>query len=127
MFKGLVIPKPEEHRQIIMDIHDEIGHFGEGRILVEVKSEYFWHNMTKFVKEVICTCKNCQLVKRTRIVKLEPIELKKFPWDQFFKVALDIFGIFPETKHSIWYVLWLLNITQNGVRRKSLWIMMQKL
>jgi hypothetical protein len=62
-----------------MDIHDEIGHFGEGRILVEVKSQYFWHNMMKFVKEVIRICKNCQLVKRTRNVKLEPIELKNIP------------------------------------------------
>jgi hypothetical protein len=42
-----------------MDIHDEIGHFGERKILVEVKSQYFWHNMTKFVKEVIRICKNC--------------------------------------------------------------------
>jgi hypothetical protein len=85
MFKGLVIPKLEEHRQIIMDIHDEIGHFGEGRTLVEVKSQYFWHNMTKFVKEVICTCKNCQLVKRTRIVKLKPIELKNIPMGSIFQ------------------------------------------
>jgi hypothetical protein len=38
MFKGLVIPKTKEHRQIIMDIHDEIGHFGERRILVEIKN-----------------------------------------------------------------------------------------
>jgi len=65
MFKGLVVPKLEEDRQIIMDIHDEIGHFGEGRTLVEVKSRYFWHNKTKLVKEVVRNCKNCQLVKKT--------------------------------------------------------------
>jgi len=93
-----------------MDIHDEIGHFGEGRILVKVKSQYFWHNMTKFVKEVICICKNCQLVKRTRNIKLEPIELKNIPiWGSFFKVALEIVGFFPETKHSNWYVLVVIN------------------
>jgi hypothetical protein len=41
MFKGLVIPKLEEWRQIIMDIHNEIGHFGEGRTFAKVKSRYF--------------------------------------------------------------------------------------
>jgi hypothetical protein len=65
-----------------MDIHDEIGHFGERRILVEVKSQYFWHNMTKFIKEVIHICKKFQLVKRTRNVKLELIWLVH-SWSNF--------------------------------------------
>jgi hypothetical protein len=52
-----------------MDIHNEIGHFGEQGILVEVKSWYLWYNMTKLVKEVVHAYKNCQLVKKTRSVK----------------------------------------------------------
>jgi hypothetical protein len=59
MFKGLVESKFEEQRQIIMDIHNEIGHFGEGKIIVEIKSWYFWHNMMELVNEVVYTYKNC--------------------------------------------------------------------
>jgi hypothetical protein len=41
MFKGLVVPKLEIQRQIIMDIHNEIGHFGEGKTFTKVNSWYF--------------------------------------------------------------------------------------
>jgi hypothetical protein len=89
-----------------MDIHNEIGHFGEWTILVEIKSWYFWHNKIELVKKVVRTCKNCQLVKRTRSVRLKPIEFKNIPiWDQFFKVAFNIVGLFLETKHGNRYVL----------------------
>jgi hypothetical protein len=64
MFKGLVVPKLEIRRQIIMDIHNEIGHFGEGKTFTEINSWYFWHNMMELVKEVVHTYKNCQLVKK---------------------------------------------------------------
>jgi hypothetical protein len=68
-----------------MDIHNEIGHFGEGKTFIEVKNWYFWHNMMELVKEVVHTCKNCQLIKRTGNVRSEAIELKSIPiWDQFF-------------------------------------------
>jgi hypothetical protein len=89
-----------------MDIHNEIGHFGEQGILVKVKSQHFWHNKTELVKEVVHTCKNCQLVKRIGNVELEPIELESIPiWDQFFRVALNTYGPLLETKHGNWYVL----------------------
>jgi hypothetical protein len=42
-----------------MDIHNEIGHFREGKILVEVKSWYFWYNRMELIKKVVCICKNC--------------------------------------------------------------------
>jgi hypothetical protein len=40
MFKSLVVLKLEEHKQIILYLHSEIGHFG-GRILVEMNKRYF--------------------------------------------------------------------------------------
>jgi hypothetical protein len=101
MFKGLVVPKLEKWKQIIMDIHNEIGHFGEGKTFTKVKTWYFWHNMMELVKEVVHTCKNCQLVKRTGSVRLEHVQLKNIPiWDQFFKVAFDTVGPLFETKHG---------------------------
>jgi hypothetical protein len=41
MFKDLVVPKLDEHQQIVMDLHNEIGHFGEGRTLTKINKRYF--------------------------------------------------------------------------------------
>jgi hypothetical protein len=35
--KKLVVPKPWEQQVLVKNIHEEIGHFGEGRTLAEVK------------------------------------------------------------------------------------------
>jgi hypothetical protein len=62
--------------------------------------------MIELVKKLVCTCKNCQLVKRIRSVRSGSIELKGIPiWDQIFKVAFDTIGLLPETKHGNRYVL----------------------
>ncbi len=50
--------------------------------------------------------KQCQLVKSTTSIRLDPAELKTIPiWDQFYRVALDIVGPFLETKLGNRYVL----------------------
>ncbi len=45
-FKDLVVPKLEERHGLVKSIHEEIGHFSEGRTLVEVKKRFFWHDIT---------------------------------------------------------------------------------
>jgi hypothetical protein len=35
------MPKPEEIHVLVKNIHEEIGHFNEGRTLVEVKKRFF--------------------------------------------------------------------------------------
>ncbi len=42
------MPKPEERHVLVKNIHEEIGHFNEGRTLVEVKKRFFWHDKTEF-------------------------------------------------------------------------------
>jgi hypothetical protein len=100
MFKGLVVPKLDEQRQLITKLHNEIGHFRKGRTLVEVNKRYFWHNMIELVKDVMHTPKNFQLVKIIGDIISKPEELKSIPiLDHFFKVAFDIAWPFLETKH----------------------------
>ncbi|CAM6020256.1 unnamed protein product [Sphagnum balticum] len=38
-FKNLVVPKPKERQALVKNIHEEIGHFSEGRILAELMVE----------------------------------------------------------------------------------------
>jgi len=47
------MPKPEEIHVLVKNIHEKIGHFNEGRTLVEVKKRFFWHDKTKYVRMVV--------------------------------------------------------------------------
>jgi hypothetical protein len=40
-FKNLMVPKPKERLVLVKNIHEEIGHFNEGRTLAEVKKRFF--------------------------------------------------------------------------------------
>jgi hypothetical protein len=44
-FKNFVVPKPKERKVLVRNIHEEIGHFSEGRTLAEVKKRFFWHDI----------------------------------------------------------------------------------
>jgi uncharacterized membrane protein YukC len=56
-YSNLVVLRPNEWWQIIMDLHNEIGHFGEGRKLTKMNKFYFWHNKIIEVKDVVHSCK----------------------------------------------------------------------
>jgi hypothetical protein len=74
-----------------MDLHNEIGHFGERRTLAKMNKHYFWHNKTIEVKDAVYSCKQCHLVKMIRFIRSELEELMSNPiWDQFLRVALDM-------------------------------------
>jgi hypothetical protein len=62
-FKGLYVPKPEERMELVNQMHEDLGHFGEQRTLAEICRRYFWNNRTECVKVVVKMCQQCQLVK----------------------------------------------------------------
>jgi hypothetical protein len=65
-----------------MDLHNEIGHFGEGRKLTKMNKFYFWRNRTIEVKDVVRFCKQCHLVKMIRCIRSKLEEFKNIPiWD----------------------------------------------
>jgi hypothetical protein len=57
MFKELWMPRLDERNQLILDSHEEIGHFGKGHTLVEIDKRYFWHNRIEYVRSVVHTYK----------------------------------------------------------------------
>jgi hypothetical protein len=58
-FKGLYVPKPEERVKLVSQMHEDLGHFGEQRVLAEVYRKYFWNNWTECVKTVVRMCQQC--------------------------------------------------------------------
>jgi hypothetical protein len=83
MFKELVVSKPEEHKQVIIDLHEKIGLFGKGHTFAKVKKRYFWHNKIEDVKTIVHSYKLCQLVKIIDNIRSTAKDLKSIPvWDQ---------------------------------------------
>jgi transposase InsO family protein len=91
---------------LIEKIHEEIGHFGEMRTLVEVKKRFFWHDKIEFIKKFIKTCEKCQLAKQSGNMRSSIEEMKSIPiCNLFYCVAMDTFGPLPETINGNKYVL----------------------
>ncbi len=45
-YKYLMVPKLEERKKIIWDLHEEIEHLGEKNMLVETCTRFVWHDIT---------------------------------------------------------------------------------
>jgi hypothetical protein len=43
-FRRLLVPKPEDRMGLVIQMHKDLGHFGEERTLAEVCRRYFWHD-----------------------------------------------------------------------------------
>ncbi len=42
-FKDLYVPRPEERRSLVLQMHEDLGHSGEQRLLSKICRRYFWH------------------------------------------------------------------------------------
>jgi hypothetical protein len=105
-FKGLLVPRPEDHIGLVVQMHKDLGHCGEERTLAKVCRRYFWHNRTEDVKTVVKVCQQCQMVKRMGSIRSKDEELKSIPvCDLFHRVAMDTVGPLPETKSGNKYIL----------------------
>jgi hypothetical protein len=58
------VPRPEDCMGLVVQMHKDLGHFGEAKTLVEICRRYFWHNRTEDVKIVVKVCQQCQMVRR---------------------------------------------------------------
>jgi hypothetical protein len=105
-FKGLYVLKPKERMALVIQMHQDLGHFGKQRTLVDICRTYFWHNQTEDVKMVVRMCKECQMVRGMGSVCSEDEEMKSIPvCELFYRVALDIAGPLPKTKSGNKYIL----------------------
>jgi hypothetical protein len=104
-FKDLYVPRPEE-RTLVVQMHEDLGHSGEQRLLAEICQRYFWHCRTEDVKSVVRNCQQCQLVKSEGSIRSGDERLKSIPiYDLFYRVAMDTVGPLPETKAGNKYIL----------------------
>ncbi len=55
-FKGLIVPRPKDRMGLVIQMHKDLGHFGDERTLAKIYIKYFWHNRTKDVKTIVKMC-----------------------------------------------------------------------
>ncbi len=58
-----MVPKSKDRFLIMKKMHNEIEHFREARMLVEIKKHFFWHGRTNFIKKFVKVCDRYQLAK----------------------------------------------------------------
>ncbi len=100
------MPRLEERRTLVVQMHEDLGHSGEQRFLAEICRRYFWHCRTEDVKSVVRSCQQCQLVKSEGSIRSGDERLKSIPvCDLFYRVVMDTTGLLPETKAGNKYIL----------------------
>ncbi len=100
------MPKPEERIPLVVQMHEDLGHSGEQRMLAKICQRYFWHSRTEDVKSVIRRCQHCQLVGSEGNIRSRDEQLKSIPiCDLLHRVALDTTGPLPKTKSGNKYIL----------------------
>ncbi len=90
----------------MLQMHEDLGHSGEQRLLIEVCRRYFWHSRTEDVKAVVRSYQQCQLVKSEGSIRSGGEQLKSIPiCDLLYRVALDTARSLPKTKSGNKYIL----------------------
>ncbi len=98
--------KPKERMACVIQMHEDLGHFGKQGTLGEICHKYFWHSITEDVKTVVRMCQQCQMVKIVGSMLLEDEEMKGIPiCELFYRVALDTVRPLSKTKSRNKYIL----------------------
>ena len=95
---------PEEYRgYVVHKYHDEVlgAHCGTVRLLVALRSNYFWPKMQTDVADYVRTCKACTQSKRSSNMRKAPMELRK-TYPIFYHVHMDVVSLpeDPATGHK---------------------------
>ncbi len=82
--QNLIVLKLDNVCLTMKNMHNEIGHFGEARMLVEIKKWVFQHDRTHYVKEFVKVCDRCQLAKQTSNMRSIMEGMKSIPMCDLF-------------------------------------------
>jgi hypothetical protein len=54
-----MVPKPNERKDIVLEMHMEIRHFGEQWAFDEIYNRNYSHNKIEQVRAIVKACKEC--------------------------------------------------------------------
>lgn len=107
---AIIINNEQEKGELLRKYHNDAlygGHAGRNRLYAQLKSKYYWKNMTKYVAEFIKNCKDCQLNK-PRVKNQEELLITQTPQAPFDKVVIDTIGPFERSKNNNKYAVTMI-------------------
>jgi transposase InsO family protein len=96
----LFIPTDALRTKLLQERHDSSlgGHFGQNKIEENISRDFYWPQMTNFIRDYINTCDICQRTKKRRHKKyglLKPLPIPSRPW---LSTSIDFVTGLPKTK-----------------------------
>ena len=90
---ALVVVKKYEQNRLIKEMHEGPGggHFGVSHIQNKLCRKYFWPTMVEDIKYYVKTCKKCQRMNRSSLLKPK-LSLKSIPVPSkiFAQIGMDL-------------------------------------
>ncbi len=111
----ICIPKNAAlHRRILELCHDHplVGHPGVNKTLSNVRKQFYWHNLDKYVRNYVDHCPRCNLAKpsnKSAAGHFKGPDAPLQPWDV---VSMDFNTDFPTSAHGndmIWTIVDVLS------------------
>ena len=65
-----VVPEPQQRDNLVREIHDFTGHWGEKRTVHLLKRTYWWAGMYKTAQDGVASCPQCDRTKASFSVKM---------------------------------------------------------
>ena len=99
-----LVPHPQQRRQLIQQVHAQLGHFGARRTLALIQHDHWWSGMAKDVERVVEECKLCgqaNIAGNVRPEQLQPLPIM----GPFYRWGVDLCGPFPQTPRDARYVM----------------------
>ena len=99
------VPPPAERISVVLDIHNQTGHFGRRRTTHLLMMQYWWSGMYSDVHKVVANCPSCSRVTSSNFGARSP-ELQPLPiMGMFYRWHVDLAGPFPTTSRGNAYVM----------------------
>ena len=69
-----VVPEPQQRDNLVREIHDLTGHWGEKRTVHLLKRTYWWAGMYKTVEDGVASCPQCDRTKASFSFKMSGMQ-----------------------------------------------------
>ena len=110
VYWAIMVPKSLIRRAVLL-CHEnfEFGHLGVARTLANVRTHFYFDNISTVATEIIKSCDNCQrynkLPPQATPVRTSPLPHR--PWEE---VSMDILGPLPCTERGNRYIITMIDL-----------------
>ena len=101
------VPPETDRLKIIEEYHSSAvgGHKGSNKTYNRIRSNFYWRDMRKDIRDFVRQCEICKVNKLVRIKTRLPMKITDSPSEAFEKIQIDIVGPLPLTEQGNKYIL----------------------